>query len=93
MSRQIVTTLLGVAITLLGIYYSLNDVMRISDHVTYGEHESLAIGIILIGMLIILLTFYKEILNLLGINKTIQSMHELDYDMPKSNNFNDDEDD
>ncbi len=33
------------------------------------------------------------LLNLLGINKTIQSMHELDYDMPKSNNFNDDEDD
>jgi len=65
---QILMIVVGVIITIVGILQALNDVVKISDHVMYGEHESFAIAIIFIGVLIIILAFYRQIYNLLGLN-------------------------
>ena len=34
----------------------------------YAEHETLAVGLIIIGILIIIFAFYKELLNIIGLN-------------------------
>jgi hypothetical protein len=46
---------------------AFHEVAKISDSVMYGEHASLSVGIIFMGILIIVLAFYKEIINLFGL--------------------------
>ncbi len=75
---QIILVIIGVIITIIGIIQALNDVLRISDHVIYGEHEAMAFGLIFAGILIILFAFYKEILNLLGVSNLTKSMDQMD---------------
>lgn len=75
---QIILVIVGVIITIIGIIQALNDVLRVSDHVIYGEHEAMAFGLIFAGILIILFAFYKEILNVLGVSNLTKSMDQMD---------------
>lgn len=82
---QIILLAIGAIITITGIIQALNDVLRVSDHVIYGEHEAMAFGLIFVGILIMLFAFYKEILNLLGVTHLTKSMDQMDRSssMPK----------
>ncbi|MDO5826336.1 MAG: hypothetical protein Q4Q22_08135, partial [Methanosphaera sp.] len=64
---QISLILIGFLIIIYGIIQASEEVIKISDNVMYGEHASLSIGIIFLGILIIILAFYKEIINLFGL--------------------------
>lgn len=64
---QISLILIGFLIIIYGIIQASEEVIKISDNVMYGEHASLSIGIIFVGILIIILAFYKEIINLFGL--------------------------
>lgn len=64
---QIALILVGFVIIIYGIIEAFNEVARISDNVMYGEHASLSVGIIFFGIIIIILAFYREIINLLGL--------------------------
>ena len=59
---------LGLIISIVGILQAMNDVVKVSDHVMYGEHESIAFGLIFLGIIIIILAFYKELMKLVGLN-------------------------
>ena len=63
----------------------MNDVVRVSDHVMYGEHESIAFGLIILGIIIIILAFYKEIMKIAGLNNITNVMDDIDsYDDKES---------
>ena len=64
----------GFLIIIYGIIQAFEEVAKISDNVMYGEHASLSIGIIFIGMIIIVLAFYKEIINLFGLGNMYNTM-------------------
>jgi hypothetical protein len=64
---QIALILIGFLIIIYGIVEAFHEVAKISDSVMYGEHASLSVGIIFMGILIIVLAFYKEIINLFGL--------------------------
>lgn len=74
----------GLIVVIIGVLEAVTEVIAVSDHVMYGEHESFAIGIIFLGAIIILLAFYNEIIKFLGLN----SISNLDSDevIPKVNN-------
>lgn len=65
---KIIMIVLGLIISIIGIYQAMNDVLTISDHVMYGEHASLAFGLIFMGIMIIILAFYREIMKMAGLN-------------------------
>lgn len=71
---QIALILAGFLIIIYGIIQAFEEVAKISDNVMYGEHASLSIGIIFIGMIIIVLAFYKEIINLFGLGNMYNTM-------------------
>lgn len=74
---KIIMIVLGIIITLFGIFQAMQDVVKVSDHVMYGEHESIAMGLIFLGIIIIILAFYKELMNLAGLNN-ITGMDDID---------------
>lgn len=65
---QIILILIGFIFIIIGIIQSYNDVVKISDNVMYGEHASMAIGLVFVGMLIVILAFYKELIRLFGLD-------------------------
>lgn len=71
---QIGLILVGFLIIIYGIIQAFGEVAKISDNVMYGEHASLSIGIIFMGILIIVLAFYKEIINLFGLGNMYNTM-------------------
>lgn len=75
---KIIMIIVGVIITLIGIFQAMNDVVKVSDHVMYGEHESIAMGLILLGIVLIILAFYKEIMKLAGLNNLTNMMDDMD---------------
>lgn len=75
---KVITIVIGLIITLTGIYQAMNDVVRISDHVMYGEHGSLAFGLIFLGIIIIILAFYKEIMKMVGLNNLDTVIDDID---------------
>lgn len=75
---KIVMIVVGLIITIIGIYQAMNDVVRVSDHVMYGEHESLAFGLIFLGIIIIILAFYKEIMKMAGLNNLTNVMDDIE---------------
>lgn len=85
---KIIMIVIGVIIALIGVYYAINDVVKISDHVMYGEHESLAIGLIFLGFIFIILAFYKEIMKAFGLSNISSSLDEGESSMPKSRKTN-----
>ena len=85
---KIIMIVVGVIIALVGVYYAINDVVKISDHVMYGEHESLAIGLIFLGFIFIILAFYKEIMKAFGLHNITSSLDEGESSMPKSRKTN-----
>ena len=60
---------MGVIIFLIGVIQSFTEVITVSDHVINGEHESFAMGLILLGILIMVLAFYNKIISFLGLNE------------------------
>ena len=44
----------------------------------YGEHESMAMGLIFLGIIIIILAFYKEIMKIAGLNNLTTVMDDID---------------
>lgn len=82
---KIVMIVLGVIVALVGVFQAMNDVVRVSDHVMYGEHESIAFGLIILGIIIIILAFYKEIMKIAGLNNITNVMDDIDsYDDKES---------
>lgn len=77
---QIIMVIIGFLILIYGVLQSFNDMVKISDNVLYGEQASMAIVIMFIGILIIVLSFYKEILTLLGIGGIYSNMESSDSD-------------
>lgn len=77
---QIIMVIVGFIILIYGVLQSFNDMVKISDNVLYGEHASMAIAIMFLGILIIVLSFYKEILTLLGIDGLYSNMDSSDND-------------
>ncbi|MBR0471882.1 MAG: hypothetical protein IJI98_04210 [Methanosphaera sp.] len=75
---KIIMIAVGIIITLIGIFQAMQDVVKISDHVMYGEHESIAMGLILLGIILIILSFYKEIMKLSGLNNLTNMMDDMD---------------
>ena len=75
---KIIMIVVGIIIALFGVYQAMNDVVRISDHVMYGEHGSFAFGLIFLGIIIIILAFYKELMKLVGLNNITSVMDDLD---------------
>lgn len=75
---KILMIAVGVIVTITGILQAMNDVVKVSDHVMYGEHESIAFGLIFLGIIIIILAFYKEIMNLMGLNNLSNYMDDVD---------------
>ena len=66
---QTAICVLGVIIFLIGVIQSFTEVITVSDHVINGEHESFAMGLILLGILIMVLAFYNKIISFLGLNE------------------------
>lgn len=93
-SKQHVTKIamivVGAIITLIGVLQAINDVVKISDNVMYGEHEAVAMGLIFIGVIIIIFAFYKEILEFSGLNNLSNNLDSTnsDSDMPKPKHNN-----
>lgn len=77
---QIIMVIVGFIILIYGVLQSFNDMVKISDNVLYGEQASMAIAIMFLGILIIVLSFYKEILTLLGIGGLYSNMDSSDSD-------------
>ncbi|HII08486.1 MAG TPA: hypothetical protein HA277_03020 [Methanosphaera sp.] len=75
---KIIMIAVGIIITITGILQAMNDVVKVSDHVMYGEHESIAFGLIFLGIIIIILAFYKEIMNAMGLNNLSNVMDDVD---------------
>jgi hypothetical protein len=75
---KIITIVLGVVITIIGILQAMNDVVKISDHVMYGEHGSFAFGLIFLGIIIIILAFYKELMKMVGLNNLSNVMDDIE---------------
>lgn len=75
---KIIMIVLGLIVALIGIFQAMNDVVRVSDHVMYGEHESIAFGLIFLGIIIIILAFYKELMNMVGLNNLSNVMDDID---------------
>lgn len=75
---KIFMIVLGLIISIYGAYQAMNEVVRISDHVMYGEHESIAMGLIFLGIIIIILAFYKEIMKIAGLNNLTTVMDDID---------------
>jgi hypothetical protein len=65
---KIIMIVIGIIISIIGILQAMNDVVKVSDHVMYGEHESIAFGLIFLGIIIIILAFYKELMKIVGLN-------------------------
>lgn len=82
--------IVGVIVTLFGLFQAMNDVVKVSDHVMYGEHESMAMGLIFLGIIIIILAFYKEIMKAMGLNNLTASLDDTNSSMPKSRRNADD---
>lgn len=93
-SKQHVTKIamivVGAIITLIGVLQAINDVVKISDNVMYGEHETVAMGLIFIGVIIIIFAFYKELLEFSGLNNLSNNLDSTnsDSDMPKPKHNN-----
>ena len=75
---KIIMIAIGIIITITGILQAMNDVVKVSDHVMYGEHESIAFGLIFLGIIIIILAFYRELLKLIGLNNLSNVMDDMD---------------
>lgn len=75
---KLITIVIGIIVTLIGILQAMNDVVRISDHVSYGEHESFAMGLIFLGIIIIVLAFYKELMKITGLNNLSEMMDDIE---------------
>lgn len=75
---KIIMIAIGIIITITGILQAMNDVVRVSDHVMYGEHGSIAFGLIFLGIIIIILAFYREIMKLIGLNNLSNVMDDVD---------------
>ena len=75
---KIIMIVLGLIVALIGIFQAMNDVVRVSDHVMYGEHESIAFGLIFLGIIIIILAFYKELMKIVGLNNLSNVMDDID---------------
>ena len=75
---KIFMIIIGLIITLYGVYQAMNEVVKVSDHVMYGEHESMAMGLIFLGIIIIILAFYKEIMKIAGLNNLTTVMDDID---------------
>lgn len=75
---KILVIVFGLIVTITGIIQAMNDVVRISDHVMYGEHGSIAFGLIFLGIIIIVLAFYKELLQMFGLNNLNNMMDDID---------------
>ncbi|MCI5866774.1 MAG: hypothetical protein SOZ23_06045 [Methanosphaera sp.] len=67
---KIVGVVVGLCVMAFGIIQAFNDTIKISDSVMYGEHETIAIAMIFIGVLIVLLSFYKEIMSYFSFAET-----------------------
>ena len=83
---QIIMVIIGFIILIYGILQSFNDMVKISDNVIYGEHASMAIAIMFLGVLIIILSFYKEIIGILGIGGLYNNVDSTDDDTIDSYN-------
>lgn len=70
-----ISIIIGFILICYGTYQAFNDSVKISDSVMYGEHETIAIAFIAIGILIILLSFYTKIMNYFGFNHSYE-IHE-----------------
>ena len=81
--------LIGFLIIIYGIIQSFEEVAKISDNVMYGEHASFSIAIIFLGILIIILAFYKEIINLFGLGNMYNTLDSNDSDDFYDNNKKD----
>lgn len=68
--RRIIAIVVGICMMVYGFIQALNDTVKISDSVMYGEHETMAIMLIALGILIILLSFYKEIMKYVGFEQS-----------------------
>lgn len=75
---KIIMIVLGVIISIIGVIQAMNDVVKVSDHVMYGEHESIAFGLIFLGIIIIILAFYKELMKMVGLNNLSNVMDEVE---------------
>ncbi|WP_143741297.1 hypothetical protein [Methanosphaera sp. WGK6] len=82
--KKVIMMIIGTIIVIIGVIQILDDVIKLSDNVVYGEQKSMAIGLILFGIVVILLAFYKELLKLLGMDN-IDSLNDIDSQssMPK----------
>ncbi len=74
--KKIVVIIVGLGIFIFGLIQAFNDVVRISDNVIYGEHETIAIAFMVIGLLIILLSFYNELMDYFGFNDLIDDVKD-----------------
>lgn len=79
---KILLILSGIIVIITGIIYGMNDVVKISDNVMYGEHESMAIALIFMGLIFIVLAFYKEIMK-------HTSLHEISMDFDNTSSSDD----
>ena len=86
---QMALILIGFLIIIYGIIQSFEEVAKISDNVMYGEHASFSIAIIFLGILIIILAFYKEIINLFGLGNMYNTLDSNDSDDFYDNNKKD----
>lgn len=75
---KIIMIAMGVIVTITGILQAMNEVVKVSDHVMYGEHESFAFGLIFLGIIIIILAFYREIMQIIGLNNLSNVMDDGD---------------
>ncbi len=75
---KIIMIALGVIVFITGILQAMNDVVRVSDHVMYGEHGSIAFGLIFLGIIIIILAFYKELMQMVGLNNLSNVMDDVE---------------
>ncbi|MBE6485844.1 MAG: hypothetical protein E7Z85_03250 [Methanosphaera stadtmanae] len=75
---RIIMIVLGLIVSIIGIIQAMNDVVKVSDHVMYGEHGSFAYGLIFLGIIIIILAFYKELMKMVGLNNLSNVMDEVE---------------
>lgn len=65
---KIIMILVGIIFIIVGLIEANMEIIRISDSVMYGEHASMSMLLIFVGVILIVLSFYKELMKLAGLN-------------------------
>ncbi|MDO5851823.1 MAG: hypothetical protein Q4Q23_04985 [Methanobacteriaceae archaeon] len=73
---RVLTLLVGFILILYGILQSFKEIVHIADNVSFGEHISISVALIFVGIVLIVSLFAESIINKLGVIEITNSTHK-----------------